>query len=240
MISISSKITYLTCCLVLSIIIFSLNASASEFENSERDRYEQLKQDWWTIFPDGNRNAGGPKFFKYAYEFSDSFEKFESFNRLFCPVSGSLIKPNSPPEIVYVKEENSNQKICGKLYRCCWPCSCDVIKYVTAEKFEVGFGEIKNNVYLLKIKNPCTKNNFPPEANREYFCKGREPNLQQVHFSSGKMTIGMLHDAHVCSDEEIKTIDAQRVIGGFCPIRNNTPIEEIKGGMGDIFIKIAE
>ena len=83
MISIPLRITYLIYCLVLSIMTFSLNALASEFKNSDSDRYEQLKQDWWTIFPDGNRNAGGPKFFKYTYEFSDSFEKFVSFNRLF-------------------------------------------------------------------------------------------------------------------------------------------------------------
>ena len=157
MISISLKITFVTCCLVLSAIPYSLNALASDFQNFDNDKYEQLKRDWWTIFPDGNRNAGGPKFFKYAYEASDSFENFESFNRLFCPVSGSLIRPNSPPELVYVREENSNQKICGKLYRCCWPCSCDVIKYVTAEKFKVGFAGIKNNVYLLKINVQSTQ-----------------------------------------------------------------------------------
>ena len=30
--------------------------------------YEKLVNDWSTIFPDGNRNAAGPRFFKYILD----------------------------------------------------------------------------------------------------------------------------------------------------------------------------
>ena len=211
-------------------------------ENIQADQlsYQQLKKDWWKIFPDGNRNVGGPKFFDYTLKNSRNVEEFVSFNRLFCPVSGSLLSPQSTPELVYVDEEGSSRKICGQLYRCCWPCSCDVMKYVSAEKFNLQIGDQKDTFFLLKIKNPCMKEKFPAEVTRSYFCEGDQINVSSVHFSSEKITVGMLHDAHVCSREEIAYIDEQIITGTYCPFRNNTPVSEIKGGMGDIFIKLAQ
>ena len=216
-----------------------LNLNAQNVEPDELS-YQQLKKDWWKIFPDGNRNVGGPKFFDYTLKNSRNVEEFTSLNRLFCPVSGSLISPKSTPELVYVDEEGSSRKICGQLYRCCWPCSCDVMKHVTAEKFSLQIGDQKDEFFLLKIKNPCTKENFPAEVTRSYFCKGDQVNDSSVHFSSEKITVGILHDAHVCSTEEIAYIDEQLITGKYCPLRNNTPVSEIKGGMGDIFIKLAQ
>ena len=226
-----------TCFFICCFLPLNLNA-----QNVEPDEfsYQQLKKDWWKIFPDGNRNVGGPKFFIYTLKNSGNVEEFISFNRLFCPVSGSLISPKSTPELVYVDEEGSSRKICGQLYRCCWPCSCDVMKYATAEKFNLQIGDQKDEVFLLKIKNPCMKENFPAEVTRSYFCEGDQINNSSVHYSSEKITVGMLHDAHVCSREEIAYIDEQLITGKYCPLRNNTPVSEIKGGMGDIFIKLAQ
>ena len=224
---------FVICCL-LPLSLNTENVKADELS------YQQLKKDWWKIFPDGNRNVGGPKFFDYTLKNSRNVEEFTSLNRLFCPVSGSLISPKSTPELVYVDEEGSSRKICGQLYRCCWPCSCDVMKYVTAEKFNLQIGEQNDEFFLLKIKNPCSKENFPAEVTRSYFCKGDKINDSSVHFSSEKITVGMLHNAHVCSREEIAYIDEQLITGKYCPLRNNTPVSEIKGGMGDIFIKLAQ
>ena len=114
------------------------------------------------------------------------------------------------------------------------------MKHVTAEKFNLQIGDQNDEVFLLKIKNPCTKKNFPAEVTRSYFCEGDQINVSSVHFSSEKITVGMLHDAHVCSREEIAYIDEQIITGTYCPFRNNIPVAEIKGGMGDIFIKLAQ
>ena len=44
--------------------------------NTEK-MYERLVNDWSTIFPDGNRNAAGPRFFKYfQHMFTHSFSIF--------------------------------------------------------------------------------------------------------------------------------------------------------------------
>ena len=34
----------------------------------EKNYYKELITDWSRIFPDQNRNAGGPKFFKYIID----------------------------------------------------------------------------------------------------------------------------------------------------------------------------
>ena len=101
-------------CLLSAFLFFSV-AFGAEKTNAEETQYQQLQRDWWQIFPDGNRNAGGPKFFNYALNISKNFTEFQTFNKLFCPVSGSLINPNSIPEFVYINEEGSSRKICGKI-----------------------------------------------------------------------------------------------------------------------------
>ena len=43
-------------------LVFSYNPS---LEAQERNYYQELVNEWSEIFPDRNRNAAGPKFFKY-------------------------------------------------------------------------------------------------------------------------------------------------------------------------------
>ena len=42
--------------------------------------YEKLVNDWSTIFPDGNRNAAGPRFFKYILDQNLEYEEFIFLN----------------------------------------------------------------------------------------------------------------------------------------------------------------
>ena len=104
-----SSLAMLGSCLLSAFLFFSV-AFGAEKTNAEETQYQQLQRDWWQIFPDGNRNAGGPKFFNYALNISKNFTEFQNFNKLFCPVSGSLINPNSIPEFVYINEEGSSRR----------------------------------------------------------------------------------------------------------------------------------
>jgi len=42
---------------------------------------------------------------------------------------------------------------------------------------------------------------------RSYLYEGDQVNVNSVYFNSGKITVGILHNAHVCSAEEIAYID---------------------------------
>jgi len=39
--------------------------------------------------------------------------------------------------------------------------------------------------------------------------------------------------------KDIEKINREVITGSYCPLRNNTPLKEVRGGMGDIFIKMA-
>ena len=97
----------------------------------ERNYHKELITDWSRIFPDKNRNAAGPKFFKYIIDKENTYKDFIEYNKLFCAVSGSLIDPNGEPDFLFLKESKTGRKICGDYYKCCIPCSCDIMKYLS-------------------------------------------------------------------------------------------------------------
>ena len=53
--------------LFMSIFFISLQANENTIKNEEY-YYETLRVNWGDMFPDGNRNAAGPKFFKYLID----------------------------------------------------------------------------------------------------------------------------------------------------------------------------
>ena len=209
------------------------------FASEEVSSYESLRNNWNEIFPDGNRNAAGAKFFKYILEKENNFKRFTEFNKLYCAVSGSLIKPGKKPHSVYLKDFETNEKICGDYYACCWPCLCDIMLYSKINRTMITFDDNAETVHAITIGNPCEKKYFPEEVSREYFCRGSEINTDSVKEVDGRLVIGYLHNATTCSSDKILQIDNDRFTGKLCSIRNNIPIDKLDFGMGDIFIKLA-
>ena len=205
----------------------------------EKNYHKELITDWSRIFPDQNRNAAGPKFFKYIIDKKITYKDFIEFNKLYCAVSGSLIDPNSEPDFLYAYEIKTNEKICGDYYKCCIPCSCDIMKYSEVEKMKYEFLDGLKEFYVFTIKNPCNKEDFPDRVNKSYFCDGEKINNDQVYSLNGRIVIGLLHKGRSCKKEEIDFVKSHRVTGRFCELRNNTPLENLEKGMGDIFIKLA-
>ena len=96
---------------------------------SERsEKYENLMKDFDTIFPDRNRNSGGPQFCKHIVDMNLSKHDFELYNSFYCGVSGSPVDPKRGNvfDYVIVKDLDDND-VYGKYYRCCWPCLCDIM-----------------------------------------------------------------------------------------------------------------
>lgn len=149
---------------------------------------DYLQADFNTIFPPlpdeptGNRNGGGPHFFKYAYDrFRDkdfTANQFENFHKIYCAVSGSPIQPSEDTmsrtsdlklkKLSKVGTEDinltDNDFIIGKYYRCCTPCICDLMKHsvVTDDKVQITNDNDESvddyesvSLHLILIKNPC-------------------------------------------------------------------------------------
>mgnify|MGYP001278781279 FL=1 len=224
------------------ILVFTVlfNLLSNNISNAdERNYYQELVNDWNKIFPDQNRNAAGPKFFKHIISKDITYQEFLEFNKLYCAVSGSLINPNSEPEKVYLTEVDTKDKICGDYYRCCIPCSCDVMKYAKVKKMKHKFKDVEKEFYVLTIKNPCGKKDFPKRVNRDYFCDGKDLAKDQVVEIDNRLVIGLFYEGKLCTKSDIAKVDSHQVTGMFCEFRNNTPLEQLKTGMGDIFIKLA-
>ena len=226
------KIFNLTLFLIL--ILFQLKLFAEE-----RNYHKELITDWSRIFPDQNRNAAGPKFFKYIIDKKITYKDFIEFNKLYCAVSGSLIDPDSEPDFLFVNESDTNTKICGNYYKCCIPCSCDIMKYSKVQKMKYEFDDGIKEFFVFTIKNPCNKNDFPKRVNKDYFCDGKKINDKQVYNLNDRIVIGLLHDGRSCNKDEIDYVKSHQVTGRYCELRNNTPLENLDAGMGDIFIKLA-
>ena len=219
---------------IIFLILFQLKSFAEE-----KNYHKELITDWSRIFPDKNRNAAGPKFFKYIIDKKITYKDFIEFNKLYCAVSGSLIDPNSDSEFLFVEETKTKKKICGNYYRCCVPCSCDLMKYSQVKNMKYKFSDGEKEFTVLTIKNPCGKKDFPREVNRNYFCNGEVLDNNQVVSIDNRLVIGLLHNSSKCNEQSIAAIDKDEYTGSYCELRNNTPLEELDAGMGDIFIKLA-
>ena len=225
--------------LKLSVIYISVLTFSSISYSAEKNYYKDLVNDWLRIFPDKNRNAAGPKFFKYIIDKDVTYKDFIEYNKLYCAVSGSLIDPNSEPDFIFVNERETKKKICGNYYKCCIPCSCDIMKYSEVQKMKYDFKDGKKTFFVFTIKNPCSKEDFPDRVNKGYFCDGKKINKKQVYDLNGRIVIGLLHNGKSCRKDEIDFVKSHNITGRFCEFRNNTPLENLEAGMGDIFIKLA-
>ena len=228
--------TFFIMCVVIPLI--SLGDSRSSDSLKLIRYYEELRADWGKIFPNKNRNAGGALFFKYILDNSNSRDEFFEKNKMYCSVSGSLVRPGSQPEFVSVRGQDE-ELVCGSLYRCCWPCSCDVMKFVRVQALEKTFDDKPELINVLTIKNPCEKPDFPEEVDRESICVGTSLNTKRVTQINGRLVVGVLFESKICSPKDIEKINREVITGSYCPLRNNTPLKEVRGGMGDIFIKMA-
>ena len=229
-------LTLCVMCLMISPISFGESPSSDTLKLMRY--YEELRADWGKIFPNKNRNAGGALFFKYIFDNSDSRDEFFEKNKMYCSVSGSLVQPGSQPEFVSVRGQDE-ELVCGSLYRCCWPCSCDVMKFVQVQALEKTFDDKPELINVLTIKNPCEKPDFPEEVDRESICVGASLNKKRVTEINGRLVVGVLFEGKICSPKDIEKINREVITGSYCPLRNNTPLKEVRGGMGDIFIKMA-
>ena len=154
-----------------------------------------------------------------------NYEDFVEYNKLYSAVSVSLIDPNNNPEFLNINEEKTGKKICGNYYRCCVPCSCDLMRYTTVKKMKHKFIDGTKEFYVLTIDNPCSKKDFPERVTKKYFCDGNNIAKDQVYNLDGRMVIGLFHNTKLCNDNDIKIVKAHPVTGEYCDIRNNTPLE---------------
>lgn len=222
---------YLSIILVL-FLIYIFSDKVEGF--TDRELYEKLMDDFNIIFPSRNRNAGGPQFYHHIVSMNPKIEEFIKYNTFYCAVSGSPIVPNREGISDYIIVNGLDGKTYyGKYYRCCWPCSCDIMRdnLVQVEDFTLSLKDGDYTHKVLTINDPCLNSDRIPS---EITCFQCENDMTQngIHTDSGRLIIGILHDVEEYTNQDIDDISS------ICNTRNSTPIDELIGGMGDISLQL--
>jgi hypothetical protein len=203
---------------------------------SEEEMFKKLMDDFRKIFPDRNRNSGGVQFYNYILnEMEPTIEEFKLLNTFYCGVSGSPIDPKRKNRNEYIIVDGvDGKKYYGKYHLCCWPCLCDIMKYVKVEEHivELKDGEYKHMV--LTINDPCSNTEKIPKQVTSFRCEDKKTKNGE-HANSGRLIIGILYE----TEEYNKKVHNVDNILNRCEKRMNTDPEDLKGGMGDIFVKLS-
>lgn len=225
--------------LLLIILIFGFlkgKDDSSEEILNEEELFKKLMDNFRRIFPDRNRNSGGVQFYNYILnEMDPTIEEFKLLNTFYCGVSGSPIDPNRKNRTEYVIVDGvDGKKYYGKYHLCCWPCLCDIMKYVKVEEHivELKDGEYKHMV--LTINDPCSNPEKIPRQVSSFRCEDKKTTNGE-HTISGRLIIGILYETEIYN-KEIHNVDN---ILSRCEERMNTDPDDLKGGMGDIFVKLS-
>lgn len=210
-----------------------------------------IEKHYYKMFPNGDRNAAGFRFFQYIYDnLVKNEELFDSYNKLYCAVSGSLVQPsNNNFDILKVKDLNGNCVI-GKYYRCCTPCNCDIMKYTKVIKTKIAIPKNSNNMVekiFLTIGDPCiNENKIPNDISKSVVnCKNylaqngyRINDKGEITKKEGRLIIGLLYPIENSKEEkEMLQTSIDRCINGNK--RFLTKPDKLEYGMGDIFVKFS-
>jgi len=212
---------------------FTLDIENDTNMTERSKKYEKLMKDFNTIFPDRNRNSGGPQFFKHIVDMNLSKHDFELYNSFYCGVSGSPVDPtrNNVFDYVIVKDLDGDD-IYGKYYRCCWPCLCDIMKYARVDKYDANLNDTCVTYDVLTIEDPCCDESKIPDSVTSFKCKNNKTQ-NGIHSRNGRLIFALFYDTKIATDEDISDVLER------CSERMNTEPDDLRGGMGDIFVKLS-
>ena len=196
--------------------------------------FKNLMKDFNLIFPDNNRNSGGVQFFHHIVNMNLSKNDFELYNSFYCGVSGSPVDPKrgKVSDYVIVKDLDGND-IYGKYYRCCWPCLCDIMKYARVDKYDANLNDTCITYDVLTIEDPCCNKSKIPDSVSSYKCEnGKTQN--GVYSRNGRLIFALFYDTKIATESDDISDVLER-----CSERMDTRPDDLKGGMGDIFVKLS-
>lgn len=208
-------------------------------DTSVQQHFETLMSEFDTIFPTRNRNAGGPQFYHHIHSHKENLTKelFSLYNTFYCGVSGSPVDPSRGKVYDYVKMNHiDGRTFVGRYHRCCWPCLADIMSHAKVEHHTISLNDGPFEHMVITIDDPCRKQDQLPDEVNSYKCENKITK-NGIRTNSGRLIIAVLHE-HEFYDPDSHDEILQPILE-LCEERMNTPVEQLRGGMGDIFVKIA-
>lgn len=215
---------------------------------------DDLHNQYYTIFPSGNRNAASHRWATYVLERSHEMTEvtFRNVMSGFCAVSGSPVYPSEQKRWkMYLPLVGTGQNVTGMLYFCCAPCVCDTQELIKIDTKTITTADGPKQYHFTVIGNPCLNAEALTQKWQDPF-SGQEVTLQQTApdvqcsgdkleratlSDNGYIIIGMFFESdtpnHATSDLGFSdSKDAQ----GYCQQRAENGYAS---GMGQIFRKVA-
>ena len=223
--------------LIVTIVSFNL-IEPFEHNIDSKELYDKLMKEFNIIFPQGNRNSGGGQFYHHIVNElkPNNIQEFLEYNKMYCAVSGSPIDPDrqDPFHNIVIESVDDGPKYYGKQYICCWPCVCDMVKYGKVETHKYG----ENEIVVFVIDDPCSNESDIPNQVSAFKCKnGKTKN--GLYTESGRLIVGVLHDHEVFDENNKQHTRVVEEVKKMCISRNSKEPDELRGGMGDIFVKLS-
>ena len=217
----------------------SVDFSIESNDKGKQHHYEELMKQFDKIFPTRNRNAGGPQFYHYIHSHKGNLtkDKFLLYNTFYCGVSGSPIDPTRGKVYDYVKMNHIDGRVfVGKYYRCCWPCLADIMAHAKVEHYIESLKDGPHKHMVITIEDPCRKQDQLPREVDSYQCVNKKT-MNGIRTNSGRLIIAVLQEHEIYTPTKHDKL--LQPILDKCKERMSTPVDQLQGGMGDIFVKLA-
>jgi hypothetical protein len=233
----------------LKMLIASMITLSAALETAD-----DLHNQYYTIFPSGNRNAASHRWATYVLERSGEMTDptFRNVMSGFCAVSGSPVYASSAKRWkMTLPLVGTGEEVTGMMYFCCAPCVCDTQELIKLDTKTITTADGPKKYYFTVIGNPCLGADALEEKWQDPF-SGQEVTLQQTApdvkcsgtdlekatiSDNGYIIIGMFFESdtpnHATSDLGFNDSGDAK---GYCEERAKNGYQS---GMGEIFRKVA-
>ena len=203
----------------------------SQFGSDKNKMFKYLREKMFPeIFKGVGRNSAGFAWFKYLTEQNFSTEDFDLFNQMYCGVSGAIVDPSNPKNFDYIRLKKGEKYKMGKYYRCCDPCCSDLMRE------DGNTHEYGDKIYdVITIVDPCKNVSKIPKQVDAIQCEaGKTAN--GILSKTGRLIMAVLYP--VDTENEKAQANYSQLKKKYENREKQDP-QKIKGGMGDIFVKLS-
>lgn len=214
---------------------------------------DDLHNQYYTIFPSGNRNAASHRWATYVLERSQDMtaETFRMMFSSFCAVSGSPVYPSPQKRWqMTLPQVTGGQDMTGMMYFCCAPCVCDTYDFIKVDTKTITTRDGPKQYYFVVIGNPCLHPEALTQTWTDVFSgvttslqqaapdvKCQDSGLEKATLSdNGHIILSMFFESDTPGHGTADGFSDSNDLKAYCEKRAETGYAS---GMGEIFRKVA-
>lgn len=118
---------------------------------------EDLWNEYYDIFPTGNRNAAAFRWSTFILERSWQMSDytFESLAGSYCAVAAAIVREQPQTRYHLTLPVIGGGQKSGLMHYCCWPCICDTLDFLKVDTKTVHLNGVSKQYHFAVMGNPC-------------------------------------------------------------------------------------